>query len=465
MTRTVLTSILILAATLRVGAVAAGSGLGHTGRFYYEYRICAEKLVRFGALTSPLILDRDDDAPSSLMPPGYAVLVAGVYSAMGVDSFAATLVLQLLNVSFGCGTVLLAFGIGRRLSGDRAGLVAAGIAAAHPVLIAHTELIWDTRLFEFLAAVCVWWSVRIAQEGASAAKMLGFGGLLGFVALVNPGLTLCYPVLVLYPLLAGRWNSLGRLSARAVAGRAGLAILGWALVVSPWIARGAVQFGRVEYVRSGLSLQLWLGVCPEVEQGIDRVFKARFPLPGNEALVARVAEIGEHAFMDECRANAVAAIREDPGRYARLVALRTVDYFLGTVLTHAPRGSGPLPKSKVRLAGTVFLSVELLALVVLFVVRRPIPPAVWMLGLCLILFSLVYLFTQVQIRYRAPMEIAAVVMIGVLVSPRAGIKQGDAGESRAGFRPAARFQSTGVKLAKSSGASGRSLIFSKSQQA
>ena len=65
-------------------------------------------------------------------PPLYSVVLAGP-SLIGLDSPDAQ---RLAGSVFGAGTIALVGLLGRRLAGDRAGLIAAGIAAVYPTLIA-----------------------------------------------------------------------------------------------------------------------------------------------------------------------------------------------------------------------------------------------------------------------------------------------------------------------------------------
>ena len=82
----------LLAFALRMVYCAATEGLGHfTGPDYAEYAVAAERLLAHGMLVSPLIVEDAALAPSALMPPGYTVLLAGLYWAFGVNTFLATL--------------------------------------------------------------------------------------------------------------------------------------------------------------------------------------------------------------------------------------------------------------------------------------------------------------------------------------------------------------------------------------
>ena len=89
--RTWLIFLFVGAFAIRMGFCAAKTGLGQTlERDYREYVLAGERLLRHGTLVSPLILADTDQAPSALLPPTYAALVAGVYAALGPETFSAT---------------------------------------------------------------------------------------------------------------------------------------------------------------------------------------------------------------------------------------------------------------------------------------------------------------------------------------------------------------------------------------
>lgn len=102
--------LIALAFGLRVGYCAARGTLGRSPeRNYREYVVAGQRLLQHGTLVSPLIVADVDRTPSSLLPPIYVGLIATVYSLCGVETFAATLVLHLINAAATSLTVLLVF--------------------------------------------------------------------------------------------------------------------------------------------------------------------------------------------------------------------------------------------------------------------------------------------------------------------------------------------------------------------
>lgn len=332
-------ALLIFAAfALRMVYCSVTIGLGRSlppHQYHREYIITARGLVEHATLVSPLILEDATAAPSALMPPLYAGLVAAVYRLLGIETFAATLVLQIINAIATSLTVVFVFLIARRLGGVAAAWVAALVVTINPTLFGYTTYMWDTSIFALGVTLSVWISLRLSEQPAHWRSWLGFGLFLGGLALLNPSLTIAYPFLVLWPISKSHgWRLRPMLSA------VGCTVLGWLVVIMPWTVRNYVHFDELTYVRSGLMLELWLGVCPEADADGAAVYRNQFPLL-NDEIQRKVASIGERAFVKECGQRR-AAIAADPWRMVRLIAVRVVDYYLGTVYTHAHPRRGRL---------------------------------------------------------------------------------------------------------------------------
>jgi 4-amino-4-deoxy-L-arabinose transferase-like glycosyltransferase len=375
---------------------------------YREYVIAGERLLARGAFVSPLILDEASAGKSSFIPPAYIAYVAAAYALFGIESGTATLVLHVTNAAATALAAGLVFLIAARTGGRRAGWAAGVIAALNPTLIGYTSYIWDTSLFTLGVVVTVWLSQRLARTPMGAWRYFAYGVWLGALALLNPALTMAYPLLVLYPLcrtFPSQWN---RMLAGILA-----ALLGWMAAIAPWTIRNYVQFDELIYVRSGLMLQLWLGVCPEADANGAALFQRQYPLSSIE-VQGKVAGIGEEAFLAECSRKAKEAIVADPVRFGKLVLMRVVDYWTGASLTHAEPDGSVIPRSPERLAVRIFLTMEVLMLLIgLFMGNRRLEGLTWILTI-LLLFSIVYCGTHVQVRYRTPSEPLVAVLLGML---------------------------------------------------
>ncbi len=197
---------------------------------------------------------RSDGAPSADHPP-LLVLVLAAATKVGLSSFAAH---RALTALIGAAVVPLLALLARRLAGERAGLVAAALAAVAPVLWANDGQLMPEPLYAALVAAAllvahVLWDeagfrsrVDARPQGGADPPGIGgvvvgaavLGGLIGLAGLARgEGLLLLgftvVPLALRAPALAG-WRA-----RVAVLGAAGLAAL---VVLSPWLAYNASRF-------------------------------------------------------------------------------------------------------------------------------------------------------------------------------------------------------------------------------
>lgn len=418
-------SLLLLAAFgLRLLYCAAKTGLGQTlGPDYREYIIVATRLLSEGVFASPLSPVDDPSIPSALLPPVYACVTAGVYAVLGVEAIAATTTLQLLNAIAMTLVVWVVFITVRRMATPAAAWLAAILAAVNPLLCGFTYLIWDANLFALGVAITVWLAATLARRQHGSLAHFAFGLWLGLLALLNPALTIAYPFLVLWSIGPRGDSEDGERLKHTISVKKkappwrmiGITVMGWLLAIAPWTIRHHHVFGRWMYVRGGFQEELWLGVSPQADTEMRDVFRKHFPLK-NYALQHKVASMGEMAYFDECGQLARQAIVADPWRYARLVYRRAMDYWFGTIYTNYPNAFVGLPKTPARLLLTTFLAGEVVLIVVLLLVVRPLRPGLLWLAATAVSFSIVYCLTHVRLRFRVPIEPVLAVMLPILLT-------------------------------------------------
>ncbi len=108
------------------------------------------------------------------------------------------------------------------------------------------------------------------------------------------------------------------------------------------------------------------------------------------------------------------AIGNDFGGWLTLCGWRAVDYWTGTVFTHADPANGGWPTNTLRAACTVFMSLETLALIIGLLYVRHVGADLWWLVATILIYSIVYMLTHVQLRYRAPTEPLIAIVLAVL---------------------------------------------------
>jgi 4-amino-4-deoxy-L-arabinose transferase-like glycosyltransferase len=167
------------------------------------------------------------DALTSLRPPLYPALVAGVYAVLGEESFQAV---RLVQVILSLGNVLLLYGLGVEIASRRLGLWAAGLYAFYPTLLVYNNLVLTEVLFTLLLCAACYALVRAYHRDAPL-WLAAAGLLLGLGALARSILWL-FPV-VLVPYLLATWKG----GAARRLGAVALLVVPFAVPIVPWAVR------------------------------------------------------------------------------------------------------------------------------------------------------------------------------------------------------------------------------------
>jgi 4-amino-4-deoxy-L-arabinose transferase-like glycosyltransferase len=224
-------AIVLFALVLRVAVVATDSGY-EPANDAFEYNYLAQSIAAGdGYPQSGYLLQ---GGPTAIRGPGYPAFLGGVYALSG-DSIAAG---RLADAVLGAIAVLLLYLIAKRIWGRRVGLVAATMAAVFPPLVLLSRELLSESLFiplELGALLCV---LNFRRSGGALRWAIAAGALCGLAALTR---NTAFALLLAVPL--GVWTMRPRLRARSLP--APLLVLASAvLVVAPWTARNAVEFGR-----------------------------------------------------------------------------------------------------------------------------------------------------------------------------------------------------------------------------
>jgi hypothetical protein len=369
------------------------------------------------------------DGPTSQQAPLYPFVLAGAYAIGGVETPRSLLILQLGQALLGG---LLVAGV-LRLSGEvapgrRAMALGAGlIAALHPTLVyaaTHVQVALP-------AATLLVWSLatgyRAGRTGRDRDALLA-GGLLALLALTDPILALA-GVGVLAAIATRRGTS------RRALRPAGLVVLASALGIAPWVARNAAVHGELVFIKSSFGYAFWQGNCA-LSEGTDKVVRATVEraladrgagLKGlNEALwrarheagylddialsKADYRRLGAMSEPDRSRVlfrRALADLRAEPGRYARL-SLRRLRYFAlfdetNPKTRNVVYRAGHLGLSLLALGGLVAMPGDL---------RRRLGPTLLVVGLIAAFHAL----TIVSARFHVPIEPLLALWAGGLLA-------------------------------------------------
>jgi 4-amino-4-deoxy-L-arabinose transferase-like glycosyltransferase len=226
---------------------------------YFFYHASASQLADGRGYIDPFLSRAGHPYPTALHPPGWP-LVLSVASWLGVKG---ELGHKLVGAPIGAAVVVLCGLIGRRAAGERAGLMAAGIAAIYPTLIAADASLMSETLYGLFVAAMLLLALRLLGAPSVAGAAL-LGAAIGLAALVRGEALLFVPLLAL-PLAwaGGRARRVPRLAA---------VLAGVALVVLPWTARNWSQFDRPVLISTNDSTVVAGANCDPAYAGTDKGF-------------------------------------------------------------------------------------------------------------------------------------------------------------------------------------------------
>jgi hypothetical protein len=203
-----------------------------------------------------------DQGTTAYYPPGYPlVLGAVVWLVRLLPGEAAVFDVAIwLNVALSVATIGLVFLLGRRLAGDRVGLVAAGAWALWPNLVFHSGVVLTETLFLFLLVLML--IVLLGDPGAARlpgrARLVTVGVLFGLTLLVRPVSAVIAPVFLILWWGAGVRAALWRL---ALVGVATVAVL------VPWSIRSSLAMDEPVAMSLNFGDNLCIGHNPGADGG------------------------------------------------------------------------------------------------------------------------------------------------------------------------------------------------------
>lgn len=203
-----------------------------------------------------------DQGVTAYYPPGYPLALGAVLWVVRLlpGDVTAFDVAVWFNVALSVATIGLVFVLGRRLAGDRVGLVAAAIWALWPNLVLHSAVVLTETLFLFLLVLLL---IVLLGDQASArlpgrARLITVGVLFGLTLLVRPVSAVIAPVFLVLWWGAGAKAALWRL---ALVGVATLAVL------VPWSIRSTLAMDEPVAMSLNFGDNLCLGHNPGATGG------------------------------------------------------------------------------------------------------------------------------------------------------------------------------------------------------
>lgn len=346
---------------------------------------------------------RVDTGPTAWMTPAYPLILASVFRVFGTYTFASYIAAISLNILFSTLTCLPLFYCAKRVAALRVAAGATWLWAIFPnAIIIPTGWIWDTSLSALLAATILWATLALAQSGR-ARDWIGYGLLWGLALMTNPTLASLLPFLLGW--LAWRTRREGRLLLLKPTLAAGVMVL----CCAPWTIRNYAVFKSFVPLRSVMGLQWWMGN--------NEGYRDRFPgwlhPINNTTERAQYVRMGEIAYMQEKKREAIQFILHHPRQEARLCYARFVSTWVGT--DHPIRDflRDRTFAFRISLIANLLTTIGVI-LGAVFLFRRRSAYA-FPIVVFPVVFPLVFYVTQALFRYRHPIDPVILLVTAVAI--------------------------------------------------
>jgi hypothetical protein len=370
--------------------------------FAFENGKVAYAIVNGHGLSSPLF---EDTGPSAWQVPVYPYLIAGIFEIFGVYSKASALALLAFQALISALTCIPVFFVARKTFGEHVALFSAWTWALFPLGIYWpAERIWPTWLATLLLTVLFLLTLRF-EHPVRLRAFAGYGLLWGFTALTEP------IALTVLPIMLG-WIGIRLLMQRQRWFMPlTVASLAFILSVTPWFIRNYELFHRFIPFRDSMGLELLIGNNGDTSHWLSASLgSARTEKIGpwhNDAEWQRFKQIGELAYMDECKAKADAFIHTHHRWYA-IVTVRRFVFIWTHFWSFSSYYLAQEPDDPVNIAfSTLFTLLTLVGLRRAFYVNKPVAI---LYALVLLFFPVVFYFTHVEVYFRRHIDPIMVVL-------------------------------------------------------
>jgi 4-amino-4-deoxy-L-arabinose transferase-like glycosyltransferase len=230
---------------------------GVVGGDAFFYQKGAWLLPHHGFISPEIFLKTGQVVQSAEHPPLY-LLWLGLLSFVHIVSPLADMV---WSAVLGTGTVVLIGLLAREIAGEKAGLIAAGLAAIYPNVWALDGFLQSETMALFTVTLALWLAYRYWHE-PSTGRAIAMGVGAALATLSRAELILLFPFVVL-PLIVMTKGTLRshRVKLLAVAAIAGV------LPIAPWVIFNMVRFDKPVYLSTGFGITLSSANCDETYYG------------------------------------------------------------------------------------------------------------------------------------------------------------------------------------------------------
>lgn len=289
--------------------------------FGMEVCSIAAHLARGEGFSSPFV---HDTGPTAWVSPLYPFLVSLVFKMFGIYSKASAAVMLGLQCAMAATTGIVIYLLGQRTLGERVGFWATWIWTVSPIFFRWpASWIWDFAASGLLLGIAFVLSLKIAEINTRRDWVL-FGVLWGTMALTNPALLSFLPFTLLYVCFVNY-----REKRRWLTSAAFCCVIFFA-IISPWLVRNEVVFGRPVFLRSNFWFEFHLGNY-HFSNGMG--FAGKHP-GGSPRELKKYIELGEQGYIAFYKEDALRFVREYPSEFWSLTLHRAWWFWDGTPLLY-----------------------------------------------------------------------------------------------------------------------------------
>lgn len=375
------------------------------------YHDGANLLARGEGFISPVRLLYDDGVryPSADHPPLYIVYLAG-WSWVGADSVLAH---QLASTLLGIVSILLVGLLGRRLVGERTGLIAAFLTAVYAYIWVNDGLVMSETIAITATAALLLLTYRYLSS-PTWWNVVWLGLAAGLTVLTRAELALYVPIVlpfVVWWALGSRLRDLRidwrRLWKRWVA--QGLALVGITVaVISPWVIRNMLTFEKPVTLSTGLGITLTYANCDATYNG---EFIGSWSFPCIKPAPNEADQSLDEVILRKRGVDYIKAHLDEVPKVVTVRVLRQWNLFRPTQQLHLDVWDDrPLWVSRIALAQYVVLMP--LAFAGAFVLHRR-RSRIWPLLSMYVIVTITAATSYGATRFRTPAEVATVVLAAI----------------------------------------------------
>ena len=261
----------------------------------------------------------EETGPTALLTPVFPYFLTGIFIIFGIKTKAAAVAMLAFNSLFSALTCLPIFFVAKKTLGFREAKWAAWTWAFFPYAVYFSA---DSMWYHCFLALLLTLLVLIALHLESATRLwawAAFGVLAGLTTLTTP------VVLAVLPFLIGWACYRLRQRARNWSVPAGTAMLALLATIAPWLIRNYQTFHRPVFLKDNF----WMEICVGNAGNDLHWWNGAVIPPGSAAELAEFQRVGELAYLQEKRSQALSFIETHPGIYVWRCVRRIVFMWTG----------------------------------------------------------------------------------------------------------------------------------------